>query len=160
MFGNQCEYCKLRHTHKSNCPEHDNNRGKKMEGNMESKTKSTPENAVVSSQQIQYDKAAELVKKVNERTTQLFAYKVELGNLLTEFKDVTFKKFPNTEVTGMIFSGVTHKGKLLVGASKCQKGDEFSELIGKLIAVRRALNKDTKDIYEFLDKNQDIKGIK
>jgi hypothetical protein len=157
MFGTECIYCKLRYSHKKNCPEHDMNRGKTMEPKI---TKSTPENTAVTSQQIQYEKAAELVKKVNERTTQLFEYKVELGNLLTEFKDVTFKKFPNTEVTGMIFSGVTHKGKLLVGASKCQKGDEFSELIGKLIAVRRALNKDTKDIYEFLDKNQDIKGIK
>lgn len=149
-----CDICGLRYTHHSWCNKFSSKQKKKEAAPIMEKSEKI-------SQQEEFEKANILVSKVNNRENQLQQYKKELGDHLAKFDKnpaVKFKRFPNTEITGMIFSGIL-SGKLVIGASKCSKGEEFIETIGKLIAVRRSLNLDTKDIYEFLDKNQDIKGI-
>jgi len=100
-----------------------------------------------------YEKALEIVKEYEYRQNDLTKLNKDLGYSLEQFNQIKFDVNENKkEIT---FTGVTKDGKLKLTKSVARSGDKFESVIGKLVAVKKALGEDTKHIERFID-NEDI----
>ena len=100
-----------------------------------------------------YEKALEIVKEYEYRQNDLTKLNKDLGYSLEQFTQIKFDINENKkEIT---FTGVTKDGKLKLTKSVARSGDKFELVIGKLIAVKKALGEDVKHIERFID-NEDI----
>ena len=100
-----------------------------------------------------YEKALEIVKEYEYRQNDLTKLNKDLGYSLEQFNQIKFDVNENKkEIT---FTGVTKDGKLKLTKSVARSGDKFELVIGKLIAVKKALGEDVKHIERFID-NEDI----
>lgn len=96
-----------------------------------------------------YENALDIVKRYEERQKQLEQLKKDLSYKLSKFTDKKFKI--NKKDKEVIFTGVID-GKLVVGKSICAKDDKYEDVIGKLIAVKKALNEDITDVVKLVER--------
>lgn len=100
-----------------------------------------------------YEKALKIVKEYEYRQNDLTKLNKDLGYSLEQFTQIKFDINENKkEIT---FTGVTKDDKLKLTKSVARSGDKFELVIGKLIAVKKALGEDIKHIERFID-NEDI----
>ncbi|MFS0643847.1 hypothetical protein [Siminovitchia sp. 179-K 8D1 HS] len=98
----------------------------------------------------QYKTALETVRKYEKRQRQLNALGEELSKKLQKFDQIKFDI--NKDVKEIIFTGLHKtKGKLMIGKSVCQRGDKYEPVIGKLIAVKKALNENVEDVVKLVE---------
>ncbi|GIN22501.1 hypothetical protein J1TS3_36350 [Siminovitchia fordii] len=98
----------------------------------------------------QYENALETVRKYEKRQRQLKALGEELSKKLQEFDQIKFDI--NKDSKEIIFSGLHKaKGKLMIGKSVCHHGDKYEPVIGKLIAVKNALNESVEDVVKLVE---------
>src|SRR5690606_3197336 len=72
---------------------------------------------------------------------------------LQKFSQVKFDV--NREKKEVTFTGLTKDGELKLSKSIARRGDEFEEVIGKLICVRKALGEDIRYIDKYVESNGD-----
>lgn len=96
----------------------------------------------------EYKDALKTVEMYEKYQKHLQWAKRELSSELQNFCDVKFKIDKDKRI--VVFAGLTNSGQLKLGIAKCSYEDVFEVDIGKLIAVRRALNKNIDDISNFL----------
>ncbi|PAD70536.1 hypothetical protein CHH83_01675 [Bacillus sp. 7586-K] len=96
-----------------------------------------------------YEIALDVVKRYEVRQAKLEQLKKDLSYKLSKFTDKKFKI--NKKAKEIIFTGVID-GKLVVGKSVCVKDDIYEEVIGKLIAVKKALNEDISEVVKLVEK--------
>lgn len=93
-----------------------------------------------------YEEALKTVKKFEKRQANLKMLNKELGFLLD--KEFTQFKFNMNKKRGTLrFAGVLNNGELVMTESSTKKLDVFEPVIGKLICVHKALDKD----FSFLE---------
>ncbi|WP_405101725.1 hypothetical protein [Oceanobacillus sp. FSL H7-0719] len=98
----------------------------------------------------QYEEALEVIKKYEDRQSDLARLNKELGHLLgNNFNQIKFEV--NKSKKEITFTGVTKEGKLKLGKSTARSGDKFEEVIGKLIAVKAVLGMDIKDVEKYIE---------
>jgi hypothetical protein len=97
---------------------------------------------------VDYQTAQETIKKFEKREAEIKHLNNILSSLLKGFQLTQFKV--NKKAKEVIFSGVVND-KLVIGQSKCEEKDVFEAVIGKVIAVKRALKQDTKGIEKFVE---------
>ena len=97
-----------------------------------------------------YERALEIIKQYEDRQKVLANLGKDLSYKLQQFDQVKFKV--NKKVEEVLFTGV-HKesGKLLLGKSVCRIEDEFELVIGKLIAVKKALNENIEEVVKHVE---------
>jgi len=100
-----------------------------------------------------YEAALETVKRYEDRQAQLQQLAKDLSYYLSKFTDKKFKI--NKKDKEVIFTGVVD-GKLVVGKSVCAKNDKYEEIIGKLIAVKKALSEEVDDVIKLVETEQQI----
>ncbi|MGD7046972.1 hypothetical protein FZC83_01925 [Rossellomorea marisflavi] len=103
---------------------------------------------------LDYQTAQETIQKFEKRESEIKHLNNILGSLLKSFQLTQFKI--NKKNKEVIFSGVIDN-KLVIGQSKCKERDVFEAVIGKVIAVKRALKQDTKEIEKFVESLPEIK---
>lgn len=98
----------------------------------------------------EYEKALETIKKYEKRQKELNYLTNELMYYLKQFSQVKFKvDKKNKEV---LFSGIlTMDNRMVMSKSKCVVGDKFEPVIGKLLAIKKALNEDVSDILKLVE---------
>lgn len=107
--------------------------------------------------QKQVEEAKKVLEKHEKREKELSYVRDELSFTIRLFKQVKFKvdKADRT----ITFAGVTESGDLKLGVSKCDVNDIFDTNIGKLIAVRRSLNKEIDDIVKLVENKYANGGV-
>jgi len=98
----------------------------------------------------EYEKAQETIKKYEERQKVLTNLGKDLSYKLQQFDQVKFKV--DKKAGEVLFTGI-HKesGKLLLGKTVCGRDDEFELVIGKLVAVKKALNEDIEEVVKHVE---------
>lgn len=100
----------------------------------------------------QYESALKAVEKYEKRQKELTELNKELGYCLSAY----FKEFKfdvNKKKGEVIFAGVGKDNRLKLSKAICSDGDAFEEVIGKLIAVKRALDEDVECLEKYIEKN-------
>lgn len=99
----------------------------------------------------EFKHAQKIVTNYNKRQDELGYIKKELSFKLKDFTDVKFRVIKKDEE--VIFTGLcTTDGRVKLGVAKCSKGDKFNQDIGKLIAVKKSLGEDIRDIEKLIEK--------
>lgn len=105
--------------------------------------------------QAEVDKALKVVELQKEKERRMLEVKKEIGEKLEYFIAFNFKVDKKNKT--VVFAGTTSELNVKIGVARCQSNDVFNSDIGKLIAVRRALNvatDDLMDLVESIDKKQ------
>lgn len=102
-----------------------------------------------------YELALETVKAYEKRQAQLQALKETLSIKLNAFENFSFKvDKKNREI---LFAGYSKEHeKTKISKSVCDSNDKFEEVIGKLIAVKKALGEDVKDVVDLVETNASV----
>ncbi|MEL3959437.1 hypothetical protein NST17_19990 [Caldifermentibacillus hisashii] len=98
----------------------------------------------------QYEEALKIVKEYENRQKILASLNKQLGEKLKEFTHVKFninKKNKTVEFAGLY----TKENRLVTGKATCSPFDIFEDVIGKLIAVKTALNEDIADVVKYVE---------
>jgi len=98
-----------------------------------------------------YEKAIKKVKEYEERENKISRFKTELGQRLKEFNKFTFKIKNNSVIFAGYFIDKNDNDHIKIGYSICSEDDIFNKLLGKLIAVRKALGLKIDDIVEVVE---------
>lgn len=98
--------------------------------------------------QDQYLEAKKTVEEYEKRQKQLESLERKLSYRLKQFDKINFKIDKKSKE--IIFAGVKD-GKVLIGKSKCGLVDKYEPVIGKLIAVMKAMNEEVKDIVKLVE---------
>ncbi len=99
-----------------------------------------------------YEAALETIKRYEKRQKELKRLEKELSYKLQGFTHIKFSV--NKKEKTVFFSGMQKEtNKLLIGTSKCAGDDIFEQVIGKLIAVKKALKEDNGDIVELVEEH-------
>lgn len=96
----------------------------------------------------EYEAALKIVQKYDNRQETLKRLANDLSFHLQSFKSVKFKV--NKKEGKVVFSGLIGD-QIKIGESVCSTNDVFNETIGKLVAVKKALGLDTKDVIEHVE---------
>jgi hypothetical protein len=97
-----------------------------------------------------YEQALETVKAYEKRQAQLQSLKETLSIKLKAFENVSFKV--DKKKGEVLFAGyLKEQSKTKIGKSVCAKEDKFEEVIGKLIAVKKALGEDVEDVIKLVE---------
>lgn len=96
-----------------------------------------------------YEEALKIVQQYEGRQRDLAKLNNDLGFCLQKFD--TFKFDVNEDKGEVTFSGLTKSGELKLTNSKARSGDKFEDVIGKLIAVKKAIGGDVEYIERFVE---------
>lgn len=97
-----------------------------------------------------YEAALKTVKKYEDRQLQLARLGNDLSYKLSNFEEVKFKI--NKKTGEVIFSGLHKVSKqILIGKTICDSKDEFEPVIGKLIAVKKALGESVEELVNLVE---------
>jgi hypothetical protein len=98
-----------------------------------------------------YEKAIGQVKKYEERQIKIKQFKTELGKRLKEFDKTSFKTKDNRIIFAGYYGDKYDNGHIKIGEAICDESDVYNKLLGKLIAVRKALGMKIDDIVEVVE---------
>jgi len=107
--------------------------------------------------QTSYEQALETVKQFEQRQKDLEWIEKELSKGLQQFEQIKFQV--NKCRKEVVFAGIRGDCQLKLTKSKCADSDVFEESIGKLIAVKRALDESTKKVEELVENKGFVGGI-
>ena len=99
----------------------------------------------------EYERALDVVSKYEKRQETLQRLTSDLSHHLQKFETIKFKV--SKKEGKVLFTGVID-GQIKIGESVCAKEDVFNEVIGKLIAVKKALGLDISDVVEHVERNK------
>lgn len=101
-----------------------------------------------------YDSALETVKRYEERQYKLKHLEKDLSYKLSKFIESKFKI--NKKTGEVLFSGVNDStGEIGIGKAICGSSDQFEPVIGKLIAVKKALNENVDEVVALVEPKYD-----
>ncbi|MEI2465145.1 hypothetical protein [Niallia taxi] len=105
----------------------------------------------------EYEKAQETIKQYEDRQKVLTNLGKDLSYKLQQFDQVKFKV--DKKAGEVLFTGI-HKesGKLLLGKTVCGREDEFELVIGKLVAIKKALNEDIEEVVKHVESKEYVIG--
>jgi hypothetical protein len=98
----------------------------------------------------EYNDAICKVRDYITRQSKIDRLKSELGKHLDEFDKFTFR-IKNDRIIFAGYKDYINEDKLVIGESICCKDDVFDKMLGKLIAVRKALNLKIDDIVDIVE---------
>lgn len=100
----------------------------------------------------QYQKAQQDVKAFEERQARYETFRQELGIRLQDFEVFNFKRKGNRIIFAGCIINENNNVKVLIGESECKTTeDEFDAMLGKLIAVRKAMKLNIDDIIDIVE---------
>ena len=99
--------------------------------------------------QTDVDKALKTIELQQERERRIQKVKKEIGYRLEYF--IAFNFRVDKKNKQIIFAGTNIEMEVKIGISKCQNNDVWNSDIGKLIAIRRALNVPTDDLMDLVE---------
>ena len=106
----------------------------------------------------EYMDAINRVKDYEKREQKIVQFKSELGRRLEEFDKFKFKIKDNRVIFAGYFVDKNDNDHLVISEAICSSDDKFNKLLGKLIAVRKALGLNINDIVDIVEpiKKSDI----
>jgi hypothetical protein len=96
-----------------------------------------------------YERAKALVVNYEKRQKQLDHVAKELSKHVKRFTQIKFRVDKNAKT--MFFAGLYHGDDLKVGIAKAKNSDVFDANIGKLIAIKKSLGENTRDVENLVE---------
>jgi hypothetical protein len=98
-----------------------------------------------------YEQAKKDVEAYEKRQKQLDHVAKELSKHIRRFKQIKFRVDKNAKT--VFFAGLYHGDGLKIGIAKAKNGDVFDANIGKLIAIKKSLGENTRDVENLVESN-------
>jgi len=99
----------------------------------------------------EYGEAQVIVEAYEHRQYRIEQFKKELGSRLKDFIKSTFRIKDNRIIFSGYFLDKASNDFLVVGVTECSDSDIYDKVLGKLIAVRKALGIRVDDIIEVIE---------
>jgi hypothetical protein len=99
----------------------------------------------------EYKKAIGQVESYVKRENKIKYLNEELGHLLKDFIKFKFRTKNNRTIFAGYYIDENNKEKMIIGETVCDKDDVFDKFIGKIVAVRKALDMEIDDIIDVVE---------
>lgn len=99
--------------------------------------------------QYEYEVAKQKVEQFEKRQKQLDHVKNELTKHIRRFSQIKFRVDKDTKT--VFFAGLYRADELKVGVAKAKNGDVFDVNIGKLIAIKKSIGENTRDVENLVE---------
>lgn len=130
--------------------------GNKVKALLHNTNKETDTMSKIYPTKSEYEMALDVVQRYKQRQETLKRLAKDLSFHLQNFEAIKLKV--NKKEGKVVFSGMLD-GQIKIGESVCSSSDIFNETIGKLVAVKKALSLDTKDVIEHVERKAFTGGI-
>jgi hypothetical protein len=99
--------------------------------------------------EFQYEEAKKKVEAYEKRQKQLDHVAKELSKHIRRFTQIKFRVDKDTKT--VFFAGLYHGDDLKVGIAKAKNSDVFDVNIGKLIAIKKSIGENTRDVENLVE---------